>query len=193
MHSSHPARSPKSQLVAEQPLTGGCWNLSKKDTPCPKAKKPQQDGRRGTATIKSNPIPTKWVTYKLENSNTKDVLSLLWRYWSPHQASKPGDLQKRRNSHGIWPWRPVGFDYKTSRGQGKQILQSWRAQTKPCMHQDSEERAVTHQEIDLKLPPSVGGSPVEAWVTRDSPLGWGHRRKQSGKAPLGVNPHGGHH
>jgi len=24
---------------------------------------------------------------------------------------------------------------------GKQRLQSWRAQTKPCMHQDSEERS----------------------------------------------------
>ena len=93
-------------------ITTSCWTTIdrrmlepiKKDTPCPKAKKPQQDGRRGTATIKSNPIPTKWLTYKLENSNTKDILSLLWRYWSPHQASQPGDLQKGRNSHGIWPF-----------------------------------------------------------------------------------------
>ena len=31
------------------------------------------DGRRGTITIKSNPIPTGWVTHKLENNNTKKI------------------------------------------------------------------------------------------------------------------------
>ena len=31
----------------------------------------------GTITIKSNPIPTVWVTHKLENNNTKEVLPLL--------------------------------------------------------------------------------------------------------------------
>ena len=44
--------TPKSQLTAEQPSTKKCWNLPKKDTLHPKAKKPQQDGRRGTITIK---------------------------------------------------------------------------------------------------------------------------------------------
>ena len=42
---SSPARTPKLQLTAEQPSTGECWILPKKDTPCPRAKeKPQQDG-----------------------------------------------------------------------------------------------------------------------------------------------------
>ena len=36
-----------------------------------------RDGRRCTIMIKSNPIPTRWVTYKLENDNTKEVLPLL--------------------------------------------------------------------------------------------------------------------
>jgi len=60
MRSFPSAREPKSQLVVEQPSTGGCWNLPKKDIPCPKTKKSQQDGRRATITIKSNLIPAGW-------------------------------------------------------------------------------------------------------------------------------------
>ena len=78
MYSSPPARTPKLQLVVEQPSTGGPWNPPTKDTSCPKTKKElQQDGRRGAITIKSNPIPAGWVTHKLENNNTKEVLPLL--------------------------------------------------------------------------------------------------------------------
>ena len=47
-----------------------------KDTPYPKKKKPQQDGKRGAIMIKSNPIPIKWVTMRLENNNTKEVFPL---------------------------------------------------------------------------------------------------------------------
>ena len=43
----------------------------KKDTSPPKTKKLQQDGRRGTITVKSNPIPTGWVTHRLENIKPK--------------------------------------------------------------------------------------------------------------------------
>ena len=43
MHSSPPARVPKSQPAVEQPSTGGCWSLPKKDTPCPKTKKSQSE------------------------------------------------------------------------------------------------------------------------------------------------------
>ena len=75
---SSPERASKLQLVVEQPSTGRHWNPTKKDTPCPKTKKkPQQDGRRGAVKIKSNPIPAGWVTHKLENNNTKEVLTLL--------------------------------------------------------------------------------------------------------------------
>ena len=57
MGSSLPMRSSKLQLAVEQPSTRGCCNPSKKDALCPKTKKkPQQDGRRGVVTIKSNPI-----------------------------------------------------------------------------------------------------------------------------------------
>mgnify|MGYP007134337371 CR=1 FL=1 len=61
-----PVRAPTLPLAVELPLTGGHWNPLKKDIPCPKTKKPQQDGRRGTITIKSNLIPTRWVTHKIE-------------------------------------------------------------------------------------------------------------------------------
>ena len=77
------ARAPKLQLAIEQPLTRRRWNLpkKKKDTPHPKTKKKlQQDSRRGTIMIKSNPIPAGWVTHRLENSNTKEVLPLLLRF-----------------------------------------------------------------------------------------------------------------
>ena len=39
---SPPVRTPKLQLVVEQPLTGGHWNPPKKDTPRPKTKKKSQ-------------------------------------------------------------------------------------------------------------------------------------------------------
>jgi len=68
------------QLTVEQPSKGGHWDPPKKDTPHPRTReKLQQDGRRGTIMIKkSNPIPTRWVTHKLEN-NTKEILALLGR------------------------------------------------------------------------------------------------------------------
>ena len=33
--SSSPIRAPKPQLDVEQPSAGGCWNIPKKDAPCP--------------------------------------------------------------------------------------------------------------------------------------------------------------
>ena len=55
VHSS-PAKTPKLQLTAEQPLTGECWIPPKKDTPHPKAKeKFQQDGRRGEIAFRIKP------------------------------------------------------------------------------------------------------------------------------------------
>ena len=69
--------------------------------------------------VKSNPLFARSMTHILENSNSKEVLPLLWRFWTPCQASQPGDLTKDRNSQGFWSWRPVGFDYKTFTGLGK--------------------------------------------------------------------------
>ena len=49
--------------------------------------------RRNIIMIKSNPIPARWVTHKLETNNTEEILSLLWRFWAPHQASQTEDQQ----------------------------------------------------------------------------------------------------
>ena len=82
----------------------------------------------------------------------------------------------------------MGFDYKTSTGLGetdsslgghRQNLECTKIQRKG---------AVTTRETEPKLPVSVGGPPVEAWVSRGSPQGQGHW-----KFPLGINPLGVHH
>ena len=87
----------------------------KKISPHPKTKKkPQWDGRRGSTMIKSNPIPARCVTHKLENNNTKEFLQLLWRFWTPLQASQPWNLTKGLAIHWEFcPWRSVRFDYRT--------------------------------------------------------------------------------
>ena len=53
--------------------------------------------------IKSNPIPTRWVTHNLQKNNNREVPPLLGRFGTPRQASQPGDLTKElgipRESH----------------------------------------------------------------------------------------------
>ena len=81
MHPSPPVRASKLQLAVEQPLIREHQNSPKKDTPHPKTKKKsQQDSRRGTIMIKLEPIPTGWVTHRLEINNTKEVLAPLGRF-----------------------------------------------------------------------------------------------------------------
>ena len=48
---------------------------------------------------------------------------------------------------------------------------SWRAQTKPCVHQEKE--AVTPQEIGPDLPVSVQESLAEVWAGSGLLQGWG--------------------
>jgi len=84
VRSSPFARTPKSQLAVEQPLRGEHWNPPKKDNLCPKTKKLQRDGRRGTIIIKSNSIPTGWATHRLEKNNTKEALTLSYEVSEPH-------------------------------------------------------------------------------------------------------------
>ena len=54
MRSSSPVKTPKLQLTAEQPSTGECWILPKKDNPHSKEKL-QQDGRRGDIVFRTKP------------------------------------------------------------------------------------------------------------------------------------------
>ena len=143
MCSSSPVRAPKLQLAVEQPSTGGHWNQPTKDTSCPKTKKKlQQDGRRGTITIKSNPIPAGWMTHKLENDNNKEVLPLLWRFWIPHQASQPRnrakelEIPKESDLEGQWD-----LITELSQDWGKQRLHTWRAHLKSSTYQNPGERS----------------------------------------------------
>ena len=134
--------STKLQLAVENHWQEDTGTHQEKIPRVQKQRKPQRDSRRGAIMIKSNPIPTGWVTHRLENNNTKDVLVLLWRFWTPCQASQPGDLTK-----GLGIPRESGLEGQQDliigflEGWGKQRLQSGRAQTKLCTHQDPEERS----------------------------------------------------
>ena len=78
---SSPTRTPKSQLAAEQSSTGGCWNPPKKIPHIQGQRRSRNKMvRRGAITLKSNFILTKWATHKLENNDTKYVLTLLKRF-----------------------------------------------------------------------------------------------------------------
>ena len=88
-------------------------NLMSKD------KKPQWDGWKGTITIKSNPIPTGLATHSWRTIIPKKF-SHCCEGLEPHIRLPNLETQKRtRNPQGIWPWRPVGFDYMTSTGLGE--------------------------------------------------------------------------
>ena len=81
-------------------ITTKCWTTidkkmlepTKKDTLHPKTKKKPQDSRRGTIVIKSNLIPTEWVTNKLEDNYTTEILPQEWKFWAPHQVPQPWGL-----------------------------------------------------------------------------------------------------
>ena len=142
---SCPVRARKSQPAIAQPSARRCRNLqtnkqTNKYTPHPQSKdKPQQDGRRSAIMIKSNPILARWITHKLRNNNTKEVLPLLWMFCTPHQASQPGDPAKGLGTQGIRLWRPAGFDCRTSKGLGE--IETPILWTKSYMHQDPGERS----------------------------------------------------
>ena len=121
-------------------ITTRCWTvidrkileLTKEDTPHPKTKeKTQWDGRRGTITVKSNPITAGWVAHRLENTYTTEVHALEWRLWAPRQAYQPGDLAmgggipRVSDFEGYW-----NFIAGLRQNWGKQRLHSWRAHTK---------------------------------------------------------------
>ena len=136
MCSSPPLGAPKSQLVVEQPLIR-CWNIPKKDTPSPKTKnKLQQDGRRGTIRIKSNPIPTGWVTHKMETNYTKEVLPLLWRFRTPFRFTSLGTWESSGNLtlkvSGIWlqDFHRTGENRDFSLGGRQQNLACTKTQRK---------------------------------------------------------------
>ena len=163
---------------------------TKKDTPHPKTKK-KQYGSRGIITIKSDPIPVRKVTHKLENNNTREVLHCcegsgphlrlpslgIWqRDWE-----SLGNLALKVSGIYLQDFHRTGGDRDSRLGRHEQNLAHTKTQRKG---------AVTQQKAEPKLPASVGGSPVEAWVGRGSPQGPGHWQHQAGKVHFDLNPLG---
>ena len=80
-----------------------------------------------------------------------------------------GSSKGTENPQGIWLWRPVGFDYRTSTRLRKQTLGGHKQNLVSTRTQ--EKGAVSPQETEPDLSVSVQESPAEAWV--DSGLLWG--------------------
>ena len=169
-------------------ITTSCWTTTDRRTlestkerySTPKDKEEMAgDGRRGTITIKSNPIPTGWVTHNLENNNTKDHPPL-WRFGTARQASSLGAQQRSWESSGnltgkasgIWlqDFHRTGGNRDSALGGHKQNL----AYTKTEM-----KRAVTPQETEPKLP--------AMWAHHRDRGDW---QQLSGNVSFGVNPLG---
>ena len=70
------ARTPESQLAAGQSSTGRHWNSPKKIPHIQRHRRSHSEmcTARGAIAIKSNPIHAGWVTHKLENNYTTEVL-----------------------------------------------------------------------------------------------------------------------
>ena len=104
-----------------------------------------------------------------------------------------GSNKETRNPQGIWLWRPMRFDYRTSTALGEtDFTLGGHKQNLACTKTQGK-GAVILQEPEPDLTASVGGFPVEVRVGRGSPQGCSHWEQQSWKVPLGVSPFGGHH
>ena len=140
MHSSE--RTPKSQLADERPLTGGYWNLPKKESPHPKTR--SHSKTVGGAQSRSNPMPARWATN--------------WRKIIPKKFCHCGKVLSPTSGFPAWgsdrPRIPRVSDLegqwdlitRLPQDWRKQRLQSWRPQTKPCRTKTQRKGAVTPQE-----------------------------------------------
>ena len=83
-----------------------------------------------------------------------------------------GSSKGTENPQRIGLWRPMGFDYRTSTGLGKQTLGGHKQN---LVHTRTQEKGtVTPQKTEPYLPVSVQESPAEAWVDRGLPWAQGH-------------------
>ena len=92
--------------------------------------------------------------YLINSHTVKKVLG--WTTDFPTWGSGTGT----GHPQGIWLWRPVGFDYRTSTGLGKQTLGRHK-QNLVCTR-TQEKGAMTPQETGPDMPMSVQESLVEA-------------------------------
>ena len=166
---SPPVRSPRSQLAAEQPLTGEYWKPPKKK----KKRYPMSKEKGEAATTWQegyNHDKTKPHTHWMDNPKTAEpqhqrsfptllkVLSSHVRLfssgnWHMDQES-PGDLILKVCRIWLQDFHRMGVG-------GGQKLPFWRAQTKSCVHHDPGERSSDPTGDWTRPSCSVGGSPVE--------------------------------
>ena len=98
------------------------------------------------------------------------------------------------NTQGIWPWRPVWFDFGLPTDWRRQKLQSWRSQTKSCIRQGLEENSSVptgdNQKYLLVLEGLLWRYGLSGAHHRD-----GNTGNRSPRSPyaLGVSPLGSHH
>ena len=147
------------QLTAEQLSTGECRSHQKKDIPRPRAKKKQQkEGRRDKIASRIKPYTHQ---RQLEGSNKPCVHQDPETPQRPSQncvGVSPVEVQVSSGlpqGQGLWVQQTWVWHKPSSRRspltppQSCQNLQdweidSWRAQTKPCAHQDPGERSSEH-------------------------------------------------
>ena len=99
-------------------------------------------GRKAAITIKLNPMPAEWVTYKLENNNTKVVLFTVVKILNPMSGFPAwGSDKGTGNPQRIWPWSQQDLIIGFPQDRGKRRLQSWRTQTKSCARKNPEEKS----------------------------------------------------
>ena len=91
-----------------------------------------------------------------------------------------GSSKGIENPQGIWLWRPVGFDYRTSTGLGKQTLGGHK---QTCGYQDPGERS-SEPTWDWARLAFVQESSVEAWVDSGLPQGRGTEYNSDGISPF---------
>ena len=74
---------------------------------------------RGAITIKSNPIPTGWVTPQTGEQYQRGSPTFV-KVLNPTSGFPAwGSSKGTGNPQGIWHWRPAGFDYKAFHRTGE--------------------------------------------------------------------------
>ena len=110
-------------------------------------------------------------------------LKLLSSRLGVKKISPPGDTDRAssgkgtENPRGIWLWRPVGFDYRTYTGLGKQMF--GRHEQNLVCPRTQEKGAMTPKEKEPDLPVSVQETPAQARVNSGLLWGQGHWIQQS--------------
>ena len=114
------------------------------------------------------------MTHKLQNNYTKEILTLLGKFWDPQQISQPGDLAKG-------PRTPIEFNFGGQWDLITELTQDWGSRLLEGTHKiklvctrTQEKGAVTPQETDSGMPESVQESTAEVWVSGGLLQGRGH-------------------